>query len=70
MFSIPNASQTTFIYGPTVYKNLIPENTILYKINQVIDFSFLKALGQNYPAFPNISISWVENLILLRKYNL
>jgi len=41
MFSIPKASQTTFIYGPTVYKNLIPENTILYKINQVIDFSFV-----------------------------
>ena len=41
MFSIPKASQTTFIYGPTVYKNLIPEDTILYKINQVIDFSFV-----------------------------
>jgi len=41
MFSIPKASQTTFIYGPTVYKNLIPEDTILYKINHVIDFSFV-----------------------------
>jgi IS5 family transposase len=41
MFSIPKASQTTFIFGPTVYKKLIPENTILYKINQVIDFSFV-----------------------------
>jgi IS5 family transposase len=41
MFSIPKASQTTFIYGPTIYKNLIPEDTILYKINQVIDFSFV-----------------------------
>ncbi|MEN8265311.1 MAG: IS1182 family transposase [Nitrospirota bacterium] len=39
MFSIPKAPQTTFIYGPTVYKKLIPEDTILYKINQVIDFS-------------------------------
>jgi IS5 family transposase len=41
MFSMPKASQTTFIYGPTVYKILIPEDTILYKINQVIDFSFV-----------------------------
>jgi len=41
MFLILNASQTTFIYGSTVYKNLIPENTILYKINKVIDFSFV-----------------------------
>jgi IS5 family transposase len=41
MFSISKASQTTFIYGPTVYINLIPEDTILYKINQVIDFSFV-----------------------------
>ena len=41
MFSISKASQTTFIYSPTVYKNLIPEDAILYKINQVIDFSFV-----------------------------
>ena len=41
MFSIPKALQTTFIYGPIVYENLIPENHILYKINQVIDFSFV-----------------------------
>ena len=41
MFSIPKASQTTFIYGPTIYENLIPKDNILYKINQVIDFSFV-----------------------------
>ena len=41
MFSIPKALQTTFIYGPIVYENLIPEDHILYKMNQVIDFSFV-----------------------------
>ncbi|HSQ85297.1 MAG TPA: IS1182 family transposase [Desulfobacterales bacterium] len=41
MFSIPKIFQTTFIYGPDVYENLIPEDTILYKINQAIDFSFV-----------------------------
>jgi IS5 family transposase len=38
---MPKTSQTTFIYGPTVYENLIPKDNILYKINQVIDFSFV-----------------------------
>jgi len=41
MFLISKASQTSFIYGPTVYENLIPKDNILCKINQVIDFSFL-----------------------------
>jgi len=41
MFLTPKASQTTFIYGPTVYENLIPKDNILCKINQVIDFSFV-----------------------------
>ncbi|NOR49194.1 MAG: IS1182 family transposase, partial [Methanosarcinaceae archaeon] len=41
MFSIPKASQTTFIYGPTVYKNLIPEDHILCRINKQVDFSFV-----------------------------
>ncbi len=41
MFSIPKTSQTTFIYGPAVYEKLIPKDNILYKINQVIDFSFV-----------------------------
>jgi len=41
MFSIPKDIQTTFIHSPTVYKNLIPEDTILYRINQKIDFSFV-----------------------------
>lgn len=41
MFSIPKATQTTFIYGPIVYENLISKDHILYKINQVIDFSFV-----------------------------
>ena len=41
MFSIPKTSQTTFIYGPTVYENLIPKDNILCKINLVIDFSFV-----------------------------
>ena len=41
MFSIPKDIQTTFIHSPTVYKNLIPENTILYRINQKRDFSFV-----------------------------
>jgi transposase len=41
MFSIPKATQTTFIYSPTIYEKLISEDTILYRINQKIDFSFV-----------------------------
>ena len=41
MFSIPKDIQTNFIHGPSVYKNLIPEDDILCRINQVIDFSFV-----------------------------
>ncbi|MBC2697970.1 MAG: transposase [ANME-2 cluster archaeon] len=41
MFSIPKDIQTTFIHSLTVYKNLIPEDTIFYWINQKIDFSFM-----------------------------
>ena len=41
MFSIPKASQTTFIYGPTVYKNLILEDHILCRIDKQVDFSFV-----------------------------
>jgi len=41
MFSIPKDIQTTFIHSPIVYKDLIPKDTILYRINQKIDFSFV-----------------------------
>jgi len=38
---MPKASQTTFIYSPNIDENLISKDNILYKINQVIDFSFV-----------------------------
>ena len=41
MFSIPNSRQTTFIHGPTVYEKLISEDHILYRINKLIDFTFV-----------------------------
>jgi len=41
MFSVPENRQTTFIHGPTVYKNLIPDDDILCRINKAIDFSFV-----------------------------
>ncbi len=41
MYSIPNSRQNTFIHGPTVYEKLISEGHILYRINKLIDFSFI-----------------------------
>lgn len=41
MYSIPNSKQTTFIHGPTIYEKLISEDHILYRINKLIDFSFI-----------------------------
>jgi IS5 family transposase len=33
--------QTTFVYGPDIYRDLIPKDHILYKINKQVDFSFV-----------------------------
>jgi len=41
MFPLQNHHQATFVYGPDIYDKLIPEDHILYKINQQIDFSFV-----------------------------
>lgn len=41
MFPLWNHHQATFVYGPDIYDKLIPEDHILYKINQQIDFSFV-----------------------------
>lgn len=38
---MPTSRQTTFIHGPTVYENLISEDHILYRINKLINFSFV-----------------------------
>jgi len=39
MFKI-KPRQTTFIYGQDVYDNLIPRDHFLYKVNELVDFSF------------------------------
>lgn len=41
MFPTWNHHQSTFVYGPDIYENLIPEDHILYKIAKQIDFSFV-----------------------------
>ena len=41
MFPLHNHHQATFVYGPEIYENLIPEDHILHKINKQVDFSFV-----------------------------
>jgi len=41
MFSTRKGKQTTFIYGPEIYEKLVPKDHILYKINELVDFSFI-----------------------------
>lgn len=41
MFPHQNHHQTTFVYGPDIYKKLIPEDHILCRINKQVDFSFV-----------------------------
>jgi len=33
--------QTTFVYGPEIYEKLVPKDHLLYKINELVDFSFI-----------------------------
>jgi len=41
MFSPKKGKQTTFVYGPEIYEKLVPKDHILYKINELVDFSFI-----------------------------
>ena len=41
MFPLYNHHQATFVYGPEIYKKLIPEDHILCKISKQVDFSFV-----------------------------
>ena len=41
MYSPKNGQQTTFVYSPDVYKNLVSKDHILFKINELVDFSFV-----------------------------
>ena len=41
MFPLWNHHQATFVYGPDIYDKLIPEDHILYRINEQVDFSFV-----------------------------
>jgi transposase, IS5 family len=41
MFSPRKGKQTTFVYGPEIYEKLVPKDHILYKINELVDFSFI-----------------------------
>ncbi len=41
MFPLWNHHQATFVFGPDIYDKLIPEDHILHKINQQVDFSFV-----------------------------
>ncbi len=47
MFPFWNHHQATFVYGPDIYDKLVPENHILHKINQQVDFSFLNEACKN-----------------------
>ena len=41
MYSPKNGRQTTFVYSPDVYKDLVPKDHFLYKVNELVDFSFV-----------------------------
>jgi transposase, IS5 family len=41
MFSPRKGKQTTFIYGPEIYEKLVSKDHILFKINELVDFSFI-----------------------------
>lgn len=41
MFPQQNHHQAAFVFGPELYEKLIPNDHILYKINQQVDFSFV-----------------------------
>jgi transposase len=41
MFSPRKGKQTTFVYGPEIYEKLVPKDHLLYKINELVDFSFI-----------------------------
>jgi len=41
MFSPRKGKQTAFVYGPEIYEKLISKDHILYKINGLVDFTFV-----------------------------
>ena len=41
MFLLRIQHQSSFVFGPDIYRKLIPENHILYKIHKCVDFSFV-----------------------------
>ena len=42
MFSPRKGKQTTFVYGPEIYEKLVSRDHLLYKINESVDFTFIK----------------------------
>ena len=41
MFSPRKGKQTTFVYGPEIYEKLVSRDHLLYKINELVDFTFV-----------------------------
>jgi len=47
MYSPRKGKQSTFVYGPDIYKNLVSTNHRLYKINELVDFTFINEVCCN-----------------------
>jgi len=47
MFSPRKGKQTTFIYGPEIYEKLVSRDHLLYKINELVDFTFVNEECRN-----------------------
>jgi Transposase and inactivated derivatives, IS5 family len=47
MFSPRKGKQTTFVYGPEIYEKLVSRDHLLYKINELVDFTFINEECRN-----------------------
>ena len=47
MFFPRKGKQTTFIYGPEIYEKLVSRDHLLYKINELVDFTFVNEECRN-----------------------
>jgi transposase, IS5 family len=47
MFSPRKGKQTTFIYSPEIYEKLVSRDHLLYKINELVDFTFVNEECRN-----------------------
>ena len=47
MFFPRKGKQTTFIYGPEIYEKLVSRDHLLYRINELVDFTFVNEECRN-----------------------